>query len=356
MSVTILVTGSTGFLGSALVEQLCASGTSHVRCFIRPHSDTTKLQHLQSKYPSTTLEYVVGNLLSATDAMRATAEVDTVYHLAAEMRGPAPSVFANTVLASKNLLEGIAKHNVRRVVLASSICVYGLSALPRRAAVTEDAVLEKNPEKRDVYTFAKVKQEYLFQQYRKRSPFELVTLRPGVIYGEGANALPSRAGLRLGNWVLEIAGKSQLPLTYISNCAAAVAFAGRRHVPEGTYNILDDELPTVADYVRLYQLYTESIVRIRVCFSLAMLFACLLEEYRAHSKGQIPAVLTPYRLKSTWGGHTFSNEKIKKVGWTPSVSTNDGILRALRASSRKPTAASTTLVSPLRPSLARSEN
>jgi 2-alkyl-3-oxoalkanoate reductase len=353
-----LVTGSSGFLGTTVVEHLCAAGTPHVRCFVRPTGNRSKLEQIRIKFPATTFEFIEGNLLSLSDAMAATQGVDSVYHLAAQKKGPAPSIFANTVITSRNLLEGITKQGVRRVVLASSICVYALSKLPRNAVVTEDTELEANPERRDVYTFTKVKQELLFQQYRRRHAFELVILRPSFIYGEGADLVPSRAGLRLGNLIFEIAGRNQLPLVHVTDCAKAFALAGDGQVvPEGSYNIVNDELPSVAEYLSLYQSFSPSTFRMKLPFFLAMPLSFLLEDYHAHSKGQIPAVLTPYRLKAGWGGHIFSNQKLKRVGWTPSVSTRDGLLRTLEAScSKKPCTISESLVTQLQPSLARNEN
>jgi len=327
---TILVTGSTGFLGSQLVEHLCVSGATHVRCFVRPSSDLAKLNELRDKYPSTTLQYMVGNLLSPADAQRAMEGVELVYHLAAGTRGTAPTVFANTVVASRNVLEGVRMHRVRRAVLVSSICVYGVADLPRNTVITEATELEAKPERRDAYTFAKVRQEKLFQEYRRKHPFELVILRPGAIYGEGRIELPARAGLRVGRLVLQIGSRNRLPLTYMSNCVTAVALAGSS-LPEGIYNVVDDNPPRGAEYVRLYRSLVRNITSVRLAQSSVLLLAHILNRYLA-SKGQILPVLTPYQIKSIWGGHMFSNERLRTVGWNPPVSTAEGILRAFQGS------------------------
>ncbi len=327
---TVLVTGASGFLGSRVVQQLCVSGLSRIRCFIRPNSDISTLERLRDQYPSTSIEYVAGNLLYFPDALRATRGVDTVYHLAAEMRGVATTLFANTVVASRNLLEGIVQHRVPRVVLVGSVAAYGVAHLPPATAITEEINLEANPEKRDPYCFAKVHQELLFQRYRRDHGFELVILRSGVIYGEGGNLLPSRIGFSVGPLLLQIAGGNQLPLTYVENCASAVVLAAQANTfPEGIYNVVDDDLPTSTEYLRQYRFHIGKLPSVRVPLVLADFLSRGIERYHAYSKAQIPLVLTPYRVRSTWRGHTYSNRKLKSTGWRQAVPTQEGISRAL---------------------------
>ena len=347
---SVLVTGASGFLGSHLVEHLCLSGEKQVRCLVRPSSDLAKLNELRDKYPSTHLQYIVGNLLSLADAYRSVEGVEVLYHLAAEMRGAAPTVFANTVVASRNILEALVRQRVRRVVLVSSICVYGVAHLPGNRVVTEDTELETQPERRDTYAFAKIRQEKLFQQYRRNHSFELVILRPGVIYGEGRAELPSRAGLRLGHLVVQIGARNRLPLTYVNNCAAAVALAGLS-LAEGSYNVVDENPPKAAEYVRFYRSLVEKITLVSLSVPSLLLLAQILNRCVVLSKGQIPAVLTPYQIKSTWGGHRFSNERLRAAGWNPRVLASEGILRAFQTSNcpTQPSKISQVMVPPPSP-------
>ena len=80
---SVLVTGSSGFLGGALVDRLLAHGEGGVRCMVRPSSNLEKLTRLGEKYPHAKLDYVVGNLTSRQDALSAVDGVETIYHLAA---------------------------------------------------------------------------------------------------------------------------------------------------------------------------------------------------------------------------------------------------------------------------------
>jgi len=49
-------------------------------------------------------------------------------------------------------------------------------------------------------------------------------------------------------------GQNTIPLTYVDNCAEAIALAGlRRGVDGDVFNIVDDDLPTSRQFLRLYK-------------------------------------------------------------------------------------------------------
>src|SRR5215470_4749407 len=80
----ILVTGATGFIGSALIRNLLDRGFNNLRCLVRPTSEANGLRSLADSYHGrATLEVLNGNLLSREDCTSASRGAKVIYHLAA---------------------------------------------------------------------------------------------------------------------------------------------------------------------------------------------------------------------------------------------------------------------------------
>jgi nucleoside-diphosphate-sugar epimerase len=325
--VKILVTGTSGFLGRAVVERLFAHGNLDLTCFVRPNSNVSALEEIRNRYPHARLDYLVGNLASPDDARRAVEGVETIYHLAAGMRGLPATIFVNTVVASKCLLDAI-QDKKRRVVLISSLGVYGTSFLETGRSIGEDTELDPHPEKRNVYFHAKIWQERLFRAQAEKGKVDLVVLRPGVLYGN-ANpncGFPSRIGILVGSVLLVFGGGNPLPLSHVVNCAEAVVLAGQNAEASGrTYNVLDDNVPSAIKYLRSYKHQVRKITTIRFPFPATMLLSRTVEKYHVKTHGQIPAVLTPYESSAMWKGHQFDNQNIKKLGWKQIMPTEEAM-------------------------------
>jgi nucleoside-diphosphate-sugar epimerase len=252
-------------------------------------------------------------------------------HLAAGLKGAPAELFADSVVVSRNLLEALeAREGLSveqtRVVLVSSFGVYGVVPLGRGARIDETTPLEDHPELRDPYSHSKLRQEQLFWEYQKKDGFELVVLRPGVIYGPGGGAFSSRVGLQIGPVFFHLGGSNLLPLSFVANCAEAIVLAASHPDSAGhVYNVHDDDLPTASRYLREYKKHVKRIRSIRLPYFATRLLARWLEAYHRRSQGQLPGILTLYKVAAAWGGNRFNNTKLHSLGWRQLVATPDAM-------------------------------
>lgn len=335
----VLVTGSTGFLGKALVERLLARGETDVRCLVRAGRDTAALEAIAARYPAAGVERFVGAISSQASAAAALDGVGTVYHLAASMSGAPADMFLNTVVATKHLLDALAAAGRPiKLVLVSSFGVYGVAGLRRGAVVDEATPLEEHPERRDPYSFAKLRQERLVREAQARHGFPLVVVRPGVIYGPGGPRMSARVGLELAGRFLFLGGGNLLPLTFVESCADAIAVAGRADAAVGeTYNVVDDGLVTARQYLRRYRREVKRLRVLPIPYPLLQVLSRLVAAYARWSKGQLPAVFTPYKTATSWKPTRFTNAKLKALGWRPLVDTGEGLRRTFEWCRAHPT-------------------
>lgn len=126
-----LVTGGAGFIGSHLVDELIRQGHSvTVLDNLEPQVHRSKPGYLNSN-----ARYIIGDILDVETIRAAIQDVDIVYHLAA-MVGVGQSMYQVTRYVDVNvggtakLLQFIAdgKHSLRKLVVASSMSIYGEGA------------------------------------------------------------------------------------------------------------------------------------------------------------------------------------------------------------------------------------
>jgi nucleoside-diphosphate-sugar epimerase len=323
----ILVTGSAGFLGARIVESLLGSGADDVRLHVRSQVAPRVLEDLRVRHPRASIESGAANLLGR-DLDALVAGVDCVVHAAAGMRGAAADMFANTVVATRNVLDACVRNNVNRIVLVSSFAVFRTEHLSAGATLDESVPTETTGVEKGAYGYAKTRQEKLVEEYRERHGFELVRLRPGVIYGPHGGGLSPRVGIKAMGWFFALGNGATLPLTYVDNCADAIATAALRAPDGSVFAVVDDDLPSCAEYLRGYRAHVEKLRVLPVPYWALLLGSRHLERYHKRSKGQLPAAFTPYVVRSMYQPLKYSNAALKAIGWTPRIPTTEGMRRA----------------------------
>ena len=126
-----LVTGATGFVGSAVARLLLQRGHA-VRVLTRPGNDRRNLQGLD-------VEIAEGDLNDRKSLDRAAKGCDALFHVAADYRlwAPRPQEMIDTnVQGSRNIVLAAAEAGVKRMVYTSSVAV--LAKLPDGRPADED--------------------------------------------------------------------------------------------------------------------------------------------------------------------------------------------------------------------------
>ena len=325
----ILITGANGFIGRRVVECVLEKGFSNVRCLARPSGNLTELNKIITASGKGKVEIIEGNLLSREDCQRASAGVSVVFHLAAGVEKSFPGCFINSVIATRNLLDAVVGHGVlKRFVNVSSLAVYSNQETGRNRALDETCKLDSQSELRhEAYAYGKVKQEELLLEYAARFDIPYVIVRPGDVYGRGRKKIPGKVGIDTFGVFLHLGGSGRVPLTYVDNCADAIVLSGITKGIDGEiFNIVDNDLPTSHEYLKMYKKNVRRFRSVPVPYSLWYFFCFLWEKYSGWSEGQLPPAFNRRRCIAGWKRMGFSNRKAKEMlKWEPGVPTRDAL-------------------------------
>lgn len=129
MGKRILITGGAGFIGSHLADELLTRGYD-VRVLDNLSSQVHGHERKWPPYLNSEAELMIGDVEDADALAKAVRGVDAVFHLAA-MVGAGQSMYeirrytsANNV-GTATLMELLSRNSVERLVIASSMSVYG---------------------------------------------------------------------------------------------------------------------------------------------------------------------------------------------------------------------------------------
>jgi nucleoside-diphosphate-sugar epimerase len=132
---------------------------------------------------------------------------------------------------------------------------------------------------------------------------------------------------------LHLGGGNTMPLTYVDNCADAVALAGlKKNVDGEVFNVVDDDLPSSRKFLRLYKRNVKRFRSFYVPHAVTYYLCSMWEKYSKWSQGQLPPAYNVRFWHANWKRTRYSNAKLKaKVGWRPSVPTSEGLRRHFEA-------------------------
>ncbi len=259
----ILVTGGTGFIGSAIVRRLIKDGHQ-----VRVLDDNSRGSPRRLAGVESECEFIGGDVRDAAATIRAAHGVDSIYHLAfvngTEFFYSRPELVLDVAVRGMvNVLDACRSHDVGELVLASSSEVY---QAPPKVPTDETAPLVVpdvlNP--RYSYGGGKIISELMAINYGRTGFERVMIFRPHNIYGPdmGWEHVIPHFILRLKTLMerrptgripvpIQGTGKETRSFCHIDDLVDGVMAMEARGEHLGIYHVGTEEERTIADLARL---------------------------------------------------------------------------------------------------------
>jgi nucleoside-diphosphate-sugar epimerase len=235
---TVLVTGATGFLGSALVPELLNHQQS-VHIFVRDE----KKAHQQF---GNTVTISRGDITDELHLQRVVKGCTTIYHLAGRLYHPSipEEVYRNThVEGTRALMKACqGQSQIQRIVYVSTTGVYGNTG---DTPAGEDASFAPT----NSYEITKLEGEQLALKAYREQGLPVTVVRPGLVYGPGdLHLLDFFISINKGLFHVIDGGRSLLHPVYIDDLVAALLLCAAQSKSYGrSYNIAGERPVTVRE-------------------------------------------------------------------------------------------------------------
>jgi nucleoside-diphosphate-sugar epimerase len=315
MTMRVLVTGASGFLGSHIAEQLAEAGHSVV-ALVRKSSNTKHLSSLRG------LELATGTVEDAASVRAAMKGIDAVIHSAGLVKARDEAEFHHiNVDGTRNLLDAAREvaPGLRRFVFVSSLAAVGPS-------LDGKPVAADNARPVTHYGRSKLAAERLVRDAKDQLP--VTVIRPPMIYGPRDNesfAFFQSVSMRFLPYLGD--GKNTMSVVYASDAASACIKAIDSDVPSGNAYFVDDG----SIYVWLDMLKDiekavgkAALVRLSIPFPVVR-GAAMFNELISKVTGKA-TMLTRDKLIELSAPHWVcdSSDTRRDLGWTPKVSWAEG--------------------------------
>jgi nucleoside-diphosphate-sugar epimerase len=315
---TVLVTGATGFLGSALVTELLKQ-KQQVRVLARDEA------RARAQFGDA-VEIVVGEITDAAQVQRAVTGASIVYHFAGRLyhpSTPAELYYRTHVEGTRILLDACkAQSSLQRIVHCSTTGVYGVTG---RTPAAEDAPFAPtNP-----YEKSKLEGELLALQACKEDGLPVSVARPGLVYGPGdLHLLGFFVSIKKGRPCLIDGGKALIHPIYIDDMTAAFLLCAERPQAIGhSYNIAGDH---PVSFRELAEAIAHSLGRSLPRGDIPLWLANLASDIFALIPGMKGenAPLTRSRVRFLTNNRVYNIERARnELGFAPTMPLEEGMRR-----------------------------
>lgn len=260
MAKTVMVTGSSGTVGTALVQDLMAKKYDVIPLDIK-HSYWDPIIERKT---------VFHDLRKPLDQLKLRKHPDIIVHLASNARVHDlvvdPQKALDNYIMTHNILEYARKHGIKRFVFSSSREVYGESRFSdRRKEDSTHVTRIKSP-----YTASKYASEALIHSYDECYGIKPVIVRLSNVYGRfdvSERAVPLFIYYAVRNRDISIFGREKkLDFTYTDDAIDGLALIVKKFdkVAPNTFNLTAGKATRIIDVARLIIDYVDSESKIKL--------------------------------------------------------------------------------------------
>lgn len=313
----VLVTGSSGYIGSRLAGRLKAEGYTVVGVD-RKRDEAGRLDR-----------FVHGDLAEAETRRAALKNVDLILHLAAAKDdwGIDDETFHfENYEVTRRLLADANERGIRRWFFYSSVAAIGPSDEP----LDEEAPLTPN----EAYGVSKARAEALFREkVEGERDFSCTILRPSIVFGPGnfhyTNVYRLIEAIRTHQFLMVGDGGAIKTTSYIENVVEATLFL-MRQMTSGmqTYNYVDWPVRPTADLVSdIYRILGKRQPRIRVPVGLAKALTYGVDWVAEWTGINFP--ITAARIEKFNTSTNYDASALRKVGFEQPVDIETALHRTI---------------------------
>lgn len=335
---TLLITGSTGLVGQALVRYLLSETfygkkPCKIRLLIREKKGNHHRQQFLRWCEEKKIDMFSGDLRSLEDGITFTQvpdpESSILIHCGAifNLWQPYELLYDVNVNGTERILQAFHKNGIKKLIYLSSVAVYGEMNGTDGQGIKEDHPIDLNMKKN--YELTKALGEELVKEYQFNHPQKLITiLRPSGIIGGSSSTLDMFSRMFIGRFVpLPRGGRDKISLVDTQDVARAIVFLSDFQKGNGeVYNVVS-YTPTLREVVQelgqALQKQKVSIISIplfifRPCYYLARLI-------RKIKKAKENSILIPFLFDKLGQDIWVDDSKIRKTGFKYTVTLSESM-------------------------------
>lgn len=322
-----LVTGSTGLVGSALVERLLAEGYE-VRALARTTSDVSYLK-------TTGAEIVFGDVTEYETLPPILEGIEIVFHAAAKVTpgwGTWEEFEKTTVQGTENMLKASAEAGVRRFLHVSSYTVYGDACQKGDIPADESTPCAARKTPATYYDYSKLLAERACWEYHRQGKIAVSVIRIGTAYGPRDRLMADRNYRQTFFPIMMWPGRAnpRYAIVYVSDIAElAIAAATNDKAIGQVYNVAGPQPVRLREFSEaMMNARGVKLVWVTMPYPAAWIWCYVMETFAKLRRSKKMPYLTLAALRSLNTECYLDGTKARsELGWQPKISIEEGTRR-----------------------------